>query len=366
MIFQLIPEPGLVRDAIFLLRALTVFLNFYLAFIIGRRVKEAGFLSATMGFALYLGGTGMFEWGLLGMIFYGPADFDTTLFFQLTNVIFLLTMAAFPFFAESDQARFQKTTGIAGRKKFPYTWTVIAMGGIVLFFMLFSIDPNLSNFAFIYLVFPLLATSGDFLNRFNALKFLKEKKPALWFIIGMTIAGFSNFITSVEADPLALIIIQAIMAVAGSLCMVRGWNAVPALSELQWYLKLNRLMAISRESSIVLFSYDFQVVPKERADTEEVLASGALSGIQTLLGEILQSKQGINEIDHGDKTIYFQHGEVCTFVLFTQGKAIEFNERLIEFKRAFEKTYGQAAKDFKGYVETFSPATALVKNIFHH
>ncbi len=365
MIFQLISEPGLVRDAIFLLRALTVFLNFYLAFIIGRRVKEAGFLSATTGFALYLGGTGLFEWGLLGMIFYGPAVFDTTRFFQLTNVIFCITMAAFPFFAESDQARFQKTAGIVGRKKFPYTWTLVAMGGIVLFVVLFLINPNLSNLAFIYLVFPLLATSGDFLNRFNALKFLKEKKPALWFIIGMMIAGFSNFITSLGGDPMVLIIIQAIMAVAGSLCMVRGWNAVPALSELQWYLKLNRLMAISRESSIVLFSYDFQVSPT-KAETEEVLASGALSGIQTLLGEILHSKEGINEIDHGDKTIYFQHGEVCTFVLFTQGKATEFNERLIAFKREFEKTFGQAAKDFKGYVETFNPASALVKNIFLH
>ena len=140
------------------------------------------------------------------------------------------------------------------------------------------------------------------------------------------------------------------------------------LSELHWYLNLNRLLVIQRSSSLVIHSHYFHIDVEDKIndDTENILAGGALSGVQSILNEILKSESGIEVIDHGDKSIYFHHTEKCTFVLFTSGKAEELSERLRLFSFKFMNKYRNDLTNWNGRLDVFNNTREITKEVFTH
>lgn len=79
---------------------------------------------------------------------------------------------------------------------------------------------------------------------------------------------------------------------------------------------------------------------------------------------VLSSQHTINEIDHGEETIYFRHSEYFTFVLITKGRSQEFLERLIAFTQKFNKEFSQKMEQWKGNAEIFDTSSNFIHSTF--
>lgn len=105
---------------------------------------------------------------------------------------------------------------------------------------------------------------------------------------------------------------------------------------------------------------------KSKTEIDEVLAAGAFSGIQSLLKSILQTEKGINEISHGEYTIYFNYDEKIICVLITYGKHHRILSTLKLFSSSFEEIFKNELVEFDGRVDIFSRAYQIVKKCFPH
>lgn len=352
---------GILRENLYFMRLLTFVVYLYIIFQIGRRIKEAGWISTTTGFTIYLLGNAIFQLGFTLNLFYLEEIDEINIILRIISFCFLFTMALYSLLNEVDQKKYftEELNGLLGFK-----WSIFSGIGIVVFFPLIIINPDMFYFAFMYMTIPFIASNISFFKRFDSLEIIKKTHPAFWFGTGLGISGFSNFLLFLPFLNTNLLIgLQALIVIIGTLMMVYGWAQVPPLSELEWYNKLKQLIVIQRTGSLVIYSYIFQAEDKSE-DDKSILAGGALSGIQTLLSEILDSKKLINQIDHDDKTIYFNHGDLTTYVLFTQGKAFEFHERLTQFASAFEERYGDIIKNWKGNLSEFEAAEMVLSKIF--
>ncbi|MBD3185994.1 hypothetical protein GF325_04115 [Candidatus Bathyarchaeota archaeon] len=368
--------PEMIEDIKLMIRFFAILINFYAAFLVGKRIKEAGLISATTGFTFYLIGNGFFQWGFLIILFYPEWEFQL-IFYRIVNTIYICSMALFCFIAEYKKREddlkhpeYLSNKGEKERQKFHFTWTLIAISALVIFFVLIALGyTNEIGIAFLVMVVPFVATSSFALNKIQSLAMLKDRKPVAWFLVGLMIAGFSNFTAGGEI----METLQGFASIFGTLMMVKGWRMVPPLTELNWYRDLYRLLVLQRKGTLVMFTYEFQKEEESqetngdhRGDTDGLLAGGALSGIQSLLGEILETKgtDGLNQIDHGGKTIYFNHGENASYVLFTSGQSMEFMARLDLFKLKFRNAYGNLVDDWNGNVAVFKDAIDIVHDVF--
>ena len=352
---------GILRENLYFLRLLTLIVYLYIIFQIARRIKEAGWISTTSGFTLYLIGNSFFQLGFTLDLFYSDEIGGITSIFRIISYFYLLTMALYSLLNELDQKKYftEELKGISG-----YKWSIFSVIGIIIFIPLSIHNPDMFNFAFMYMTIPFIASNISFFKRFDSLEIIKKTNPAFWFGTGLAISGFSNFLLTLPfLDNTLVIGLQALIVILGTLMMVFGWSQVPPLSELEWYTKLKQLIVIQRNGSLVIYSYIFQTEDRN-GDDKSILAGGALSGIQTLLSEILDSKKLINQIDHDDKTIYFNHGNLTTYVLFTQGKAFEFHERLTHFASNFEERYGDIIKNWNGNLSDFEGTEQVLSKIF--
>ena len=363
--YQTTLEYGIVRDIVLLMRFLTIIVSFYLAYSASIRIREAGIISGTTGISLYMIGSGIFQLGMTVILIYADWALSDN-FFLITNYAYLSTMLVFIIFTEMEQ---QKKFPIKSGEGYPFKLSLIAILIMIVSILMVSfIAIAMFNLAFILMTIPFMLTSINFIARYRKLEMLRGNSPVIWFGVGLAVAGFSNFILTFEIDLAFLVFIQSTMVIAGTLMVSKGWSLVPPLSELRWYLNLNRLIVIQRSSSLVLHSYYFQSGGEEDTskDAESILAGGALSGVQSILTEILKTQGGIKVIDHGDKSIYFHHNEECTFVLFTSGKAEELSERLVLFSLKFMNKYGESLVNWNNNLEIFKDAKELVKIVFTH
>ena len=366
---------------LFTLRIFASLVCFFLAIQMARRISEAGKLSTITGMTLYLIGNGMFQWGNSNAIFF-PSMVSGQQILLSISFFYYFAMGFFAMFSEMDENRnFSENLDTKFGKKFwkRYPWTLVSFIEMIIFvpLMLSNLLANYNYFmyGFLLLVIPFLMSNLKFLKRFSNLEILKEHKPLPYFVVGFILSGFANFLplnpinlSNPDIYFLVSFYIQSVMVIVGALILVRGWTIIPPMIELKWYSKLQRLMVIQRQGSLVLYLYKFQVDSgeKDSHDVDGVLAGGAISGIQSLLGEILKSQEGINEIDQGDKTIYFQHSDTLTFVLFTNGKAKEFHEQLTQFAMNFNIQFADIVANWNGNLNTFDDADKIIKKTFIH
>jgi hypothetical protein len=361
---------------LFTLRIFSTFVCLYLAFQMARKIPEAGKISSITGITLYLIGNGLFQWGSTNINFFKTWTYSQSLL-QLIGYFYFFTMGFFALFVEVDENRNfpENHKNNIGKGKWKrYRWSIIAIIGmaVLLPISVWNLDVFF-NYGFMYLVIPFIGANLVFLKRFSNLQILKDHKPANYFIIGFVLSGFANFVPTIGIENESTLIeslqslsLQSSMVILGTLFLVRGWSIIPPMIELKWYSKLQQLMVIQSQGSLVLFLYKFQNDTNEKTsrDVDGVLTGGAISGIQSLLSEILKTKDGINEIDQGDKTIYFNHSCNATFVLFTDGKAKEFPERLNQFAFEFNRQFENSITNWDGNLTSFSDADKIIKKTF--
>ena len=135
-------------------------------------------------------------------------------------------------------------------------------------------------------------------------------------------------------------ILRYIAVIGGVLLMVHGWHLLPPLHELDGMLKMNQLLIIEKNTSSLLFKYNFTPVSEnDKNDLDSDLASSVMNGIDSLLSEILASKGHIKEIEHSGKMVLFLHGEHSVAILIADPPSDEFKYRLEMFHLNFENEF---------------------------
>lgn len=360
MIFEI----NLLQDILVVLHYSSLSIVLYLAYQIGKKIREDHLLSITTGFTLYLITFAIYVYiAGLPALYIEQQDFLLDLIFP-SLIIYLGGMVVYIFLSEFEQKQYDLTETKDTLKS--YTLTIIALGGYIIFVFLGIIglyDPFIS---FLFVLIPFIIATNAIMKKFKDLEIVKRKKPNRWFYSGLAISGFSNALASfyfIFGE--GMMIIRYIAIIGGTLLMVNGWRLLPPLSELDWMLKMNQILIVDDKSSSLLFKYNFTHAREQNeTDIDSDLASSAMSGIDSLLSEILASKGHIEEIEHSGKIVIFLHGTHSICILIADAPSNEFRYRLEMFHLNFENTFKDELKDFSGEVTPFQEADSLIQKYF--
>ncbi len=366
MYFQLLGE-GISRDIILLMRFLAVVIIFFMAFQVGKKIKDTGIFSTTTGFAVFLISLGLFHFLIALPNLYNKV-LPELVYYTAINTIFLTGMFSFIFFTELDK---YLHSSLRNKEKIFFPLSIISLVGVIIlgilaFFLIISVV-----FVFMFLVIPLIIATNIFLKPYKSFEIIKRSKVRELFYLGLSLAGLSNFlIMDIFFSLLGywiVFFINTILIILGGLLMTWTWNKLPSLSELDWMLKLERLLVIHLESSRLMYNYNFQI-SNEKAPVVQLegdFVSSAIGGVNVILREILASNGHIEEINHGDKNIIFSHGVATACILITAGSSSEFKYRLKMFHLSFEKQFGgENLKKWKGELKVFEKANSLISQFF--
>ncbi len=263
------------RDFVYILRIFASFTLYYMAFLTGKRIKEAGVLSTTTGFTIYLSLFSTYHLFGTISIFYPELALGYS-FDLLTNTIMLLGMTIFIILNEIDEVL--HTYNIDTKKRFKYPFSVISTIGIITLLLLFLYSGLDLTIAFIFILIPFIITSNRLGKRFETLEIVKKSNPLPWFYSGLVLTGFSNFLNNQILFNLLgywILIVTTICLIVGGMLMTRGWNRLPSLSEFEWMIKMERLFVIHLTTSSVIYEYNFQTSLKSNADDQ---VEGDLAG----------------------------------------------------------------------------------------
>lgn len=354
------PQTDLIVEMLYLIKYLALILIFYAAIKMGLRIKEAGMKSATTGFTIFLISLGVFQ--INSSLIFPP---DTPIIEITLSIQLIFGIILFILFAEMDSIIHENI-----EKTIKYPITIISLIITALFFPL-AIFLNVNDIiGFAIITIPFIILVIRFIKKFGALEMVKKSRPEIWFLTGLIISSYSNFLAAQELINTlgfdTIFVLQKLCVIFGVLMMVWGWNRLPNLSELDWLTKIERLLIIHTNTSILLYQYDFQLIGGDY--TSEVpdgqITGSAIGGMDMLLKEILVSEGRIKEIDHGGKKIYFNHGNHTIAVLVASNHADEFKYRIEMLQLEFEKKFSYELDNWDGRIDPFGATKDLIRQYF--
>lgn len=222
--------------------------------------------------------------------------------------------------------------------------------------------------SFIGLSISIVYVMVNFIDRVMELETARQTFPQLWFGIGIALSGFANFIIAFMYSYEGFLI-KNFLVLFGAMCLSYSWRAIPNTEDLDWLLTLDRLLVISKESSLSLLDFKFRKLDGVDNDTESpdkdgMLVAGAISGIDTLIGEILADSGGLDEIEYGSRTVLFDRRKNFTTMLVAERSIRELRYRIESFSLLFENRYGDIVQEYQGNVSDFADADDVVREIF--
>jgi hypothetical protein len=283
--------------------------------------------------------------------------------------VYILGMISFVFLTEYDN---KKNSVVDTSKPVPYLLTLISIIGFIVFIIVYSLSTEIFYALIIFgiVLFPYIFVSTRLLQNFETLELFKQKNPAKWFFPGLIMSGASNALIGLyfSIGPIALGIKDGLVLL-GTILMAYGWSLLPDLRNLNWILKMEKLFIIHKDTSSLLFSYNFKIKEESKTDNsvDSDLAGSAIGGMEMLLSEILENKGKLNQIDHEDKKILFSHGKYSVCIIIADDYAEEINYRLELFHLTFENEFSsRGLSDFDGNITPFREAESLVHDYFTH
>lgn len=131
-------------------------------------------------------------------------------------------------------------------------------------------------------------------------------------------------------------------------------------TEFGWQEKLKELYIIA-PNGVTLFHYSFV---KNGKDQDYDLISGGLTGIKGILGEMIESKQKLRNVDHQDVKILFEYGKFTTIALITYEDLRIYYLKLTSLSTQFENLFQDVLPNWTGETEIFLPTSRLIEEIF--
>ncbi|MFX0026330.1 MAG: hypothetical protein ACFE8M_07930 [Candidatus Hermodarchaeota archaeon] len=323
-----------------------------MAIITAREKKESKTISANSGFTLYLLSLGFYHLFNIFSFFYYDL-IDPNLSKLAARMVYFIGMAIFIIFTDVDNASYTKR---AQKKKYLYLPSLISILFVTVLLPLTVLFQIKFTYIFVGIIILFVIVGISFMSRFKTLELVKRSSLFKWFYAGLGLSGFANFLNiDIIRNLLGanLTIITSLSILIGCIIVTRAWYRLPSLSELDWMIKMERLLIIHLKSSILLYQYEFK--KSSQLDVRQTitgnLVGGAIGGFDMMLCEILGSKEHIKEIDHSEKKIIFSYGAATACILITDGTSKEFKYRLEMFHLTFEKRFNkETLKNWDGSV----------------
>jgi hypothetical protein len=177
---------------------------------------------------------------------------------------------------------------------------------------------------------------------------------ALGFIVGLsfTIPMFFPYVD-------ILVIFSIIMiCIISFVPFVSMKDSLPPAEEMDWSQKIIAVYVINN-SGIVMVEYAFT---EEKFDSN--LFSGGITGISSILQEMIDSKQKLKIIDHEDKKLLFEYSENFFTVLIVKENLKILRNKLKTLTEDIHKVYHETISEWSGNVEILKPMETLIKNQF--
>ncbi len=347
------------RDVLFFFQTLAIFALAYATFKMSQRSRETGFFSATTGLCILLIGITCLQVTIFHALFFAE-DTDVRQSVLLVGDIVIMGGLVFLIiFVEIDQ---EGGIPMTPRPARPYRYTKLALVILVVLIPLVIFVSELRFLLFFLEIFPAAFAARGFIRRFSDMEMVKRTDAPRQFLFGLILAGLSNFLPAFHLIFSFWIFgITSAVIVVGAFLMTSSWAHFPRLEDLQWMRNLDRLIVFESQGGLPLFEHTFHSIAKTSINTTSsptpglsappeihqnvniALAAGAMTGIDSLLGEVLASKGHIKEIDYGEKKAIFYRGKQAIFMLVVAAPSQELLFRLEMFGLSFER---QFAEDF--------------------
>ncbi len=187
----------------------------------------------------------------------------------------------------------------------------------------------------------------------------------------IVIIYFTGFILWIGAGPLALVfsILPGIPTWIGDL-----WTTPYSIGLflVSWAVARNpRLLFISvarpldfmvlDNQGMLIFSHRFYDYP---GSMDPELVGSAISGVISLMKELLASGESLQRIDHGDSKILLEHGMDITCLLIVSKETSRFRQSLRSALLEFETTYREEIHSDTAVTTVFKPFKARAEEIF--
>ncbi|MBD3227292.1 MAG: hypothetical protein GF329_03815 [Candidatus Lokiarchaeota archaeon] len=177
---------------------------------------------------------------------------------------------------------------------------------------------------------------------------------ALGFIVGLsfTIPALFSYIDLLVIFAIILICIISLVP------FISMKDSLPPAEEMDWSSKIIGVYIINN-SGIVMVEFPFT---EEKIDAN--LFSGGISGISTILQEMVDSKEKLRVIDHEDKKLLFEYSESFFSVLLAREDLKILRSKLKTLTNEIERIYFEIIGDWNGNLEVLKPIETMIKNQF--
>ncbi len=252
-------------------------------------------------------------------------------------------------------------------------YSIFSISSIVIAFV---IDKHNETFVGVMLTGNSLAwvyVGIKYLHFLSGFEVVRRQNLLFWTLVGFLLIGFA-FNILIFTLTYQLLLVKDILILFGSFCIMYSWKSLPDVNELDWMLALKRLIIIESESSLCIYDFIFQKPEKSSLSktnlesksfqTDSHLIAGAMGGINSLIGEILASSGGLDEISYSNFKILFHRRSKFICLLISDKSKKELKYRLEIFGINFEKFFFTEMANFHGEVSPFEKAEKLVKEIF--
>jgi MFS family permease len=186
-----------------------------------------------------------------------------------------------------------------------------------------------------------------------------------WSSLGLGgAAGFllGIFVTSglIEIDVLVIIAIL-IVSELSLIPFVLMKESLPPAEEMGWRNEIIHLYVIS-SGGIIMSDYSFA----ESTEGDSDLLAGGLSGVITLLKEIVGSSEQLKSIDHADKKLLFEYAFSQQFLvaLLTNKDLNILRTKLKKLTAQIQAVFWETMTHWDGNLDILAPIKTMIRNNF--
>jgi hypothetical protein len=137
-----------------------------------------------------------------------------------------------------------------------------------------------------------------------------------------------------------------------------GFYTIPSFTEFDWDKKIRQLYILNLNGLCVLQQ------PFKKQSIDEDMLGGALTAVQSLMKEMIQSDKFLEVIDHGDAKIIFERTPYAIGIIIADENLYILHYKLQQLLREFDLLFGPIMKDWTGNLDIFKPFRFNVNKIF--
>lgn len=330
-IFPILVNLGYYGDVLLILESIVVFLGYQFGFTFLRR-----YIRKEKDKKNYM----ILAWSLLfisfatTLFFYIIADFfvdPTILRPSFVNFGYFAIVAGSLFFTYNAEREMKS-------KYFPFTLVLsIFLGALLLDFFL-----NFINTSFIALpsIIPIIMLVFVYVNKFTSPVRSQWKKNVFGFIIGFVLVFF-GFMACSDIGLKIWIgsrLIGDISLLLGLLLVSFFFFGLPSLTEAKWMDIIFNSHLYVIYKSVCIYEYTFSGIEKyDELDSQ--IITGGLSGISSILSNMIQSNEKLDFVEVEDKQLLFTYGKYITLVLIVDERLEIIQSKLKDFMNYVEDLF---------------------------